>query len=521
MDEKDLGRNTSSGADKVENIERRAQIEQAAAERRVQEAREKLQDNRERKNRYREALHEIEKERKERQASGGQGGSNGGNQGRKQRGDGLGGWIAAVVSLGTVSLVLTAVLTVGAINMSRDNAARAGGYRGIVYEVVHIAEKVDDDLDALRISEDPTKQMELLTDILVQTRMAEADLEKLPYGVQEDGNTMRFLNGMSHACERMLGKLARGERLSEWDKKHLETLYTTQHKIRETLDELAATLEDPDIMGMMKGKDCRISKALAEVENEATPHFPVQPRKPKKEQDLMPIPSSKEMQDRAGIPSNKAEEMCRYYFADYGIASIAYAGETLGKGIKTYNFEMTTENGVGMFAQVSQEDGALTYFDYYEECHSHVYDVETAKNTAWAFLEKLGYTEVVPVKVSESGTNADFTFAYYADGCTYYPDEIVVKVCEQRGIVSGMDATKYIKNHRGRCELNAKISMQEARDRLSDKLTVESSRMVLFEHKGRELTAYEFFCSYDDKSYFVYIDATDGRELFIVNSRNF
>ena len=106
MDEKDLGRNTSSGAEKVENIERRAQIEQAAAERRVQEAREKLQDNRERKNRYREALHEIEKERKERQA-GGQGGSNGGNQGRKQRGDGLGGWIAAVVSLGTVSLVLT------------------------------------------------------------------------------------------------------------------------------------------------------------------------------------------------------------------------------------------------------------------------------------------------------------------------------------------------------------------------------------------------------------------------------
>jgi hypothetical protein len=63
--------------------------------------------------------------------------------------------------------------------------------------------------------------------------------------------------------------------------------------------------------------------------------------------------------------------------------------------------------------------------------------------------------------------------------------------------------------------------MQEARDRLSDKLTVEASRMVLFNHKGEEMTAYEFFCGYDGKTYFVYVDANDGRELFIVNSKNY
>ena len=521
MDEKDFGKNMSSGAEKVESIERRAELERQAAERRVQEARDRVQRNRERESRYREALHELKKEQKAYQASGSQGGANGGNQGKKQRGDGLGGWIAAVVSLGAVSLVLTAVLTVGAINMGKQNASTAGGYHGLVYEVIHLAEQVDDDLDALRISEDPTKQMELLTDILVQTRMAEADLEKLPYGVQEDGNTMRFLNGMSFTCECMLGKLARGEQLNEWDKKHLERLYQTQHKMCETLDELAATLEDADITGMMKGKDCRITKALEKVENEAMPKTPIQPRKPKEEKDLMPIPSKSGKQEKQGIPSQKAEELCRYYFSDYGIESVTYAGEMLGRGGKTYNFELMTENGVGMFAQISEENGALTYFDYYEECSNHVYDIETARKTAWAFLEKLGYTEVIPVKVSESGTNADFTFVYYADGCTYYPDEIVVKVCEQRGVVSGMDASKYLKNHRGRCELNAKISMQEARDKLSDKLTVESSRLVLFEHKGRETTAYEFFCNYDDKSYFVYMDATDGRELFIVNSRNY
>lgn len=516
MDEKDLGRNVSSGAEKVERIEREAAQERSAAERRVQEARERAQEKAERKNRYKAALRELE-EKEERRRQGNDSG-NGGNG--KKRGDGLGGWIAAVVSLGAVSLILTAVLTVGAINMSRDNAANAAAQRGIVYEVIHITEQVDDDLGALRISESPTKQMELLTDVLVQSRMVEADLEKLPYDAQSDKNTMSFFNGMSDTCERLLDKLARGERLGEGDKKHIETLYEAQHKIRLVLDELAATLEEKDVMGMMKGKDSRITEALEKVENEAAPKFPIQPRKPKEEHGVMPLPSKAEMQERAGIPSKKAEELCKYYFADYNVAQTLYAGETLGLGQKAYNFEMTTEDGVEMFAQISQDDGALIYFDYYEECSRHVYDVETAKNTAWAFIEKLGYTDMIPVSVDESGTNADFTFVYYADGCTYYPDEIVVKVCEERGLVSGFNASKYLKNHRGRYELNAKISMQEARDQLSDKLTVEASRLVLFQHKGQEMTAYEFFCSYGGETYFVYLDAEDGRELFIVNSKD-
>jgi spore germination protein len=181
---------------------------------------------------------------------------------------------------------------------------------------------------------------------------------------------------------------------------------------------------------------------------------------------------------------------------------------------------MTTENGVEIFAAISQKDGALIYFDYYEECARHVHDVETAKNMAQSFLERLGYENMIPVRVDESGTNADFTFAYQADGCIYYPDEIVVKVCEERGVVSGLDASRYLKNHGDRYALSANITMEQAREKLSDRLTVEAAEMVLFQHKGREVLAYEFFCSFDGKLYFVYMDAQDGSELFIVNANN-
>ncbi len=514
-----------------------AEQERRAAEKRVAEARARLREKEEKKRNQEEskkAVHPLEKSHSQNGDSdngGDNGGDNHGDNGRngnhgKKRGDGLGGWIAAVVSLGAISLALTAVVTVGAIRMDKAADAAAAAYRGTMYEFIHVVEEADDGLSVLRISNDPTLQAELLTNVLVQTRMAEADLEKLPIDTKAEENTMRFFNGVSAYCEQTLERLTRGERLSEKDLERLEELYEVMHEVRDELDELAATMQDDDMKTWMKGKECCIEKSMTAVDNTTAPRVPRGKEKPDKQQkeggmDEMNVkPSSAEMKDRAGIPSQKAEELCKQYFIDYGVTDTAYTGETLGKGLKAYNFEMETESGVEMFAQISQDDGSLIYFDYFAECSKHVYDVETAKNTAWEFLTKLGYEDMIPVDVKESGTNADFSFVYSADGCAYYPDEIVVKVCEERGLVSGFDASKYLKNHKGRGELNTKISMQQAKDSLHDKLIVEGARTVLFEHRGREWTAYEFFCAYDGELYFVYVDAMDGRELYIVNSKD-
>ena len=529
MDEKEVGKNISAGAEKVESIEREAQREREAAERRVAEARKRLHAKEQKHQAQKSSAQENEKKRSSGEEKGFGRGFGQGSNGDKKRGDGLGGWIAAVVSLGVVSLALTAVVTVGAIKMREERAEVAAAYRGTMYEVIHIVEEVDDDFEALCISNDPAKQAEILTDILVQTRLAEADLEKLPVDGRSYTNTMRFFNSVSMHAERMLEKLSMGEGLSEKDQELFAAFYETDHKLRGALDELAATMEDEDMALMLRGKENRIQKAMETLEHNAIPKLPAPPKGVKPPMPKQPDAeagkgeaalSGSKMEERAGITSQKAEEYCKRYFADYRLAEIRYAGEAIGKGLKTYNFEMKTEGGVGMFAEISQKDGALVYFDYYQECREHTHDIETVKNMAVAFLQKLGYENMIPVKVDESGTNADFTFAYSVDGCTYYPDEIVVKVCEERGVVSGFDASKYLRNHRGRDAMNVVLTMQDAKDKLSDKLNVEASRQVVFTHKGREMSAYEFFCSYGGQTYFVYVDAMDGRELFIVNSKN-
>ena len=80
-----------------------------------------------------------------------------------------------------------------------------------------------------------------------------------------------------------------------------------------------------------------------------------------------------------------------------------------------------------------------------------------------------------------------------------------------------MDATKYLQNHKSRVEVNPKISLGEAYEKLYKELGVESSRLVVVKTERGERPAYEFLCSYAEDMYLVYLDADTGNEISIVN----
>ena len=177
------------------------------------------------------------------------------------------------------------------------------------------------------------------------------------------------------------------------------------------------------------------------------------------------------------------------------------------------------EKGTLLFAELSQKDGALIKFDYYEDCQSDTFDIHNAERIAEEFLEKLGYEDMEVVRYKENGTMTDFTFVYEDDGVAYYPDEVRVKICRSRGVVTGFDASKYMQNHKKREDVSPKLSLGEAQERLHKNLTVESSRLAVVQAGRRERVAYEFLCSYDKELYFVYLDGNTGEEISIINAR--
>jgi germination protein YpeB len=106
------------------------------------------------------------------------------------------------------------------------------------------------------------------------------------------------------------------------------------------------------------------------------------------------------------------------------------------------------------------------------------------------------------------------------DGVVVYPDGVQVKVCRTRGVVTGLDATKYALNHKVRAIPTAKISLEQAMEQLHDKLQVQSSRLAIVQTARGERLAYEFVCEYEEERYVVYLDAQNGEEISILNLRN-
>ncbi len=441
-------------------------------------------------------------------------------KGHGERNKGYGGWLAAVIALGVTTLALTTAVTVGAVEMSKSKKGLAAMHRGTMYELSGVMEHVDDDLERARISASASQQSRILTDLLVQARLAEMDLERLPMEAEASANVTSFVNKTARECERMLQKLRRGEKLDEEDFKKLESLYEKNHAVRMELNTLMENLTDKDIMQYAKDGAGKIGDALKRLEEMTLEEGRAIVDKTKDKINEITKQSAMvgdEASDK--ISPTEAENLCKRYFSDYKITDFQCVGETNTRKMMAYNVQGYDENGTLLFAEIDQKKGELIRFDYYEDCNTDTFDIQNAERIAEEFLEKLGYDDMEVVRFKANGTMTDFTFVYEEDDVAYYPDEVRVKICRSRGVVTGFDASKYLQNHHERKQPKAALTMGEAYEKLHDKLTVESSRLAVLKMGKGERVAYEFLCSYGEDMYFVYMDANTGEEISIINAR--
>ncbi len=442
---------------------------------------------------------------------------------RERREKGYGGWIAAVVALGVTTLALGTTLAVGAAEMKATKDGMMTAHRGTMYELTGVMDHVDDDLDRIRVSSSAVQQGRILTDLLVQARLAGADLEKLPIPMDKERNITEFLNRTAHECERMLAKLRAGDTLSKGDMETLEGLYKTNHTIRGELDKLVGDMTDKDLMDYMKEGKGMLSDVMNRLENVTLEENRAALEKKMEEMKgagMQQTPPSAEKDQKGAIDTAKAEELCSTYFSKYNVQEFQCVGETTNHSYSAYNVQGFDEKGMMIFAEIDRNSGDLIRFDYYEECSVENFDMDNAERIAQEFLGSLGYDNLTVARYKANGSTVDFTFVYEEDGVVYYPDTIHVKVCRSRGVISGMDAAQYIKNHKGRDELNVKINMEAAVNKLSDKLSIEASRLAVVDTARGERAAYEFLCAYGEENYYIFLDANTGEEIAIINVNN-
>ena len=434
------------------------------------------------------------------------------NKKERQHAPGFGGWLAAVISLGVTTLALGTMLTFGWLNMNGMQADMASAQMESLYELNSIVDNLDTDLSKARVSNSANDQVRILSDIAIESEMAEVILERLPVDTQLTQNMTSFVNKMGDSAQSMLYAVANGKELSDSQKATIEYMYDCNLEMKRVLNELTANASPKDMLKAMKGKDCNISASFGDLENN-TIETPKEINDGPFSDSVKKV-SAKNLEALEEINATEAEKLAAEYFADYDIKGVRCTGETLAAQLECYNLSIDTKDGE-MMAQLSKKGGKVVMFNSYKDCNDKNFSVERCIDIAQDFLDDLGFENMKPVWTSENGTTCNLNFAYEQDGVIYYPDMIKVKVCEQRGIVTGMEGISYVLNHTERTTGKAAISESKAKSAVSSNMDIKAGRLTVIPLNDEEVLAYEFYGNYGDQTYYVYIDAKTGDEVQI------
>lgn len=436
------------------------------------------------------------------------------NRKERQHAPGFGGWLAAVIALGVTTLALGTMMTFGWLNMNGMQADMASIHTESVYELNSIVDNLDAELSKVQVSNSSAEQIKLLNEIAVDSEMAEIILERLPVDSQLTQNMTSFVNKMGDSATSMLNTLARGGKLSESQQATLSYMYEANQQMKSVMNELTAQTNPKSIMKALKGKKGNFMTQSFETLDNTAVEVPKEINDGPFAENIKKV-NAKALENLEEISSSKAEELAKKYFKSYKPSDVHCTGEAVADQLECYNIELKTKDG-DMLAQLSKKGGRVVMFDSYKDCSQRKFSVERCIDIAEDFLEELGIDDMKAVWTSENGTTCNLNFVYEDDDVVFYSDMIKIKVCEERGIVTGMEALAYCLNHTEREAGDAQISKATAQEKLNSSFNVEGSRLAVIPVDGDEVLAYEFYGNYGENDYYIYIDAVTGEEVQVL-----
>lgn len=428
---------------------------------------------------------------------------------------GLGGWLAAVISLGVACLILSTIL-VWNIFMTGGGQDMLGGiYAKSFYDLVGYVDNIDVNLSKLTVSNDAENSRKIVSDVMVQANLAESDLQTLPLGDDSRYYTVKFINQLGDFAKYLNNKLIEGGEVTERDKALIGEFKKINSALKSDLNDLNAEVGNGyDFTVLLSDKeDNPVLKKFGEIESNAV-DYP---------QMIYDGPFADKPENVAGdkkssgeaIDEKKAVEILQNCLADYDIKDAEVTGMGEGEYFKVYNVTAKAQ-GARLNAQIT-ESGELVMMDWFMDCTKNDFGRDECIETAAKFLEKCGYKSIKPVWVSENGSTVYVNFAAREENdIIVYADMIKVSVCAERGMVYSFDATAYVENHTEREIPEPELTVYQAESKLSVNITVETARLAYIPlENGKERLAYEFFGNGPDGDFYIYVDALNGKELTI------
>jgi len=205
-------------------------------------------------------------------------------------------------------------------------------------------------------------------------------------------------------------------------------------------------------------------------------------------------------------------------------AAARYAGTTAdrvkdaadsGGQFEAFGFAAKTEEGI-VSVQVTGQGGHLLWMMPEAAAFEKKVSQEECLRAAQNYLTDMGFGSMERCFVQEYDGMVVANFAGVQDGVLLYPDQVKLQVSMASGRVVGAECSQYWMNHRTRENMKPALPVEQAQLTLSERLSVESSRLCVIPTDTGERLCWEFRGEFLGELYYAYVDAQTGEAAEIL-----
>ena len=432
-------------------------------------------------------------------------------------------WIATTA----IALIIAVILGYNLFNQKKSYAITKENDNNMAfYQVVGYVQNVKTYLAKSMVSKSAEHGAEILTHVWREANLALSYLGMLPIESQELENTEKFLNQVSEYSYALSRKNIDGSGLTDEDINKIKELYNYSNDLSNTLNEMAdelnnGTLKWSDLMNNTEGSD------IAEVST-----FDVIEENFHEYTGLIYDGAFSEhitSSDKKGLTGDEIDEenakkKAEDFIGKDKIKETKSNGYVENGSIPVYRFEMITHDNKTIGISISKKGGHVVFLNYNRDVNEEKITEQDAVQKGKEYLAEKGFKDMQETNYMKDNGFITVNYAYKQNDVVIYADLIKVKIALDNGEVIGLETTGYLNCHYDRNIPKNKISIEDARKHLSDKIQVTSEGLAMIPTEWKtEKFCYEFKGKIEDVDFIAYINAESGEEediLIVTNTPN-
>ncbi|MCR1899483.1 germination protein YpeB [Irregularibacter muris] len=403
-------------------------------------------------------------------------------------------------------------------------------YKNDFYSLLNSMESIQTLLAKSVVSQSDEQRALALTEAWKLSDLAQMNLNRLPISHLSLNETSKFLTQLGDFSYSLGKQNIKGDVMSRKQWEDLERLHNNSGYMVTALQKLHQDMTDQSVqfgsireeggLTLRRVSDNVITENLTRVEKEMITYPKMIYDGPFSDHliDIEPKAIKGE-----GLTRNQGEEKIIAFLGSDKVGEINQLSR--GEGvIHTYGYEVVPAGEEGdrrIYVEVSRKGGHVVWMMDSRNIDRVVLSMPKALEKAQDFLEEKGFNNMVPSYSEKYNGVAVFNFAYEQDDVLMYPDLMKVQVALDDGEIIGFESQGYWTSHEKRDIPTPEISLQEAKDKVSERLDIFKERLAIIPTESKkEVLCYEFKGNFQGDTFIVYINALTGEEQQILKVIN-